>query len=619
MKNNLKYLIYAIFTSIIVYIPYDRILDVKNFASAFYNSNSFILAVGTILLFLFYKKTGNIKLGKLKSLLCLIFSFYVSTADVYKVSESLSILSKDPLILILFIIKFIGIVYLLRICFFYLDKFINNLGYYDRNIKFKPVKWYMDKLKKKPFLVSFVSMLIIFSVYLIVFYPGVLSPDPTFQIYEYFNIPTKYSEQVNLIDPNIFLTNHHPVFVTYLLGWCIELGRFILNDNFGLFIYVIIQTLLSASVLSYTIKFMKDNKVPNVLYFSVLLMYLFVPMYGMYNVAFIKDTLYTYFFILYVLMLFDFVKNYNKEKILWPKLLKLLLVCIMLTLTRNNGIYVILLSLPFSLFIIKYNFKRLLAVLLLLLVFNVSYTKVFLPSLGITSGSIKEVLSVPFQQTARLVKYHEEKLTEEDKEIINKVLKYDSLAELYDPSLSDHVKDTYNKNATTEELIEYFKVWFNKGLENPLTYIEATFLNTNGYLSPNIHKWYLHTNPKHFMNEEETVHVNVIDYKLNDVFKGPRGVIRTYGDTFPYIPIVGLLSNIGFSGWSLLILSVYVLQSNNKKYFLTLLPMLASILVCFVGPANTYFRYTMPYMFLLPTMWCLLIKYIRKDNNYEER
>lgn len=619
MKNKLKYFIYALFTITIIYVPYERVINAKYLAKEFYHSNSFILAFGTILLYLFYKKTGNIKLGKLKSLLCLIFSFYISTGDIYKVSDSLSILAKNPLILILFIIKFIGMVYLLRVAFSYLDNFINNIEYYDKNIKIKPVKWYMDKLKKKPFLVSFISMLIVWLIYLVVFYPGVLSPDPTFQIYEYFNIPTKYSEQVNLIDPNVFLTNHHPVFITYLLGWCIELGRFILNDNFGLFIFVIIQTLVSASTLSYTIKFMKDNKVPNVFYFSVLLMYLFVPMYGMYNVAFIKDTLYTYFFILYVLMLFDFVKNYSKEKILWPKLLKLLLVCIFLVITRNNGIYVILLSLPFSLFIIKYNFKRLLAVLLLLLVFNTSYTKIFLPNMGITSGSVKEMLSIPFQQTARLVKYHEDDISKEDKETIDKILKYDSLNELYDPSLSDPVKDTYNKDATSEELLEYFKVWFDEGLKHPLTYIEATFLNTNGYLSPNVHKWYLHTKPKFFMSEEETVHVQVIDYNVNKVFKVPRDVIRAYGDTFPYIPIIGLLSNIGFSGWSLLTLSVYVIRSNNKKYFLTMLPMLASLLVCFVGPANTYFRYTMPYMFLLPTMWCLLIKYIRKDNDYEEK
>lgn len=68
------------------------------------------------------------------------------------------------------------------------------------------------------------------------------------------------------------------------------------------------------------------------------------------------------------------------------------------------------------------------------------YNKVLLPSLEIANTSVREMLSVPFQQTARYAKYYGDEISEEDKEIIDKVLGYDDLGERYEPDLSDKVK-----------------------------------------------------------------------------------------------------------------------------------------------------------------------------------
>ena len=42
------------------------------------------------------------------------------------------------------------------------------------------------------------------------------------------------------------------------------------------------------------------------------------------------------------------------------------------------------------------------------------YSKVILPYFKITNGSIREMLSIPFQQTARYVKNHGDEISEED-------------------------------------------------------------------------------------------------------------------------------------------------------------------------------------------------------------
>ena len=50
-----------------------------------------------------------------------------------------------------------------------------------------------------------------------------MSPDPSFQLLQYFNINNKYSDYVVLIDKNVILTNHHPVVHTIILGSLVKL------------------------------------------------------------------------------------------------------------------------------------------------------------------------------------------------------------------------------------------------------------------------------------------------------------------------------------------------------------------------------------------------------------
>ena len=87
----------------------------------------------------------------------------------------------------------------------------------------------------------------------------------------------------------------------------------------------------------------------------------------------------------------------------------------------------------------------------------VGYDKVLLPALKIPAGSVREQLSVPFQQTARYVKEHEKEISEEEKEKIDKVLGYDTLKERYNPNLADPVKNQYNKYTTKKQLKDYFQ------------------------------------------------------------------------------------------------------------------------------------------------------------------
>ena len=77
---------------------------------------------------------------------------------------------------------------------------------------------------------------------------------------------------------------------------------------------------------------------------------------------------------------------------------------------------------------------------------------------------------------------------------------------------------------------------------------------------------------------------------------------------------MGLISNIGFNVWIILTLLIYAIYKKLYKNIVILAPVLALILVCVVGPANTYFRYALPFIFAMPFIIGVFLEK-RVDNN----
>ncbi len=442
---------------------------------------------------------------------------------------------------------------------------------------------------------------------MLAFYPIVLSPDPSFQIKMYFNEHTKYIDWVIQRDPEIFMTSHHPVFQTYMIGFCLSLGRFLVNDNFGLFLYTLIQSLIYSSVLAYTIKYMSNNGIKSKNRLIVLGMYLIIPMYLLYSMSAVKDTLYTAFMILFILKVFDIIKNYKEINLSYKYIAVLYFIMLFIGLFRHNGVYVIALTIFVLIFYTRKNALKILISFFAFFVSIYAFDKVLIPYLGISDGSAREMLSVPFQQTARLVSEKPDFYNEEDIKIIDYILKYDTLASRYNPDLADPVKNEYNKNTTKEDLKDYFYVWFKGLKKHPDIYVDATLNNTYGFFYPDKHNWYIYAR-----YDKRVTDNGLVDYHYNKL-SFLRAFIDGYANTVPYIPIIGAVSNIALNTWAVLILAAYLINTKNKRFLISLLPLFGSILFCFIGPANTYFRYTMPYIFALPVLTVLLLEYIRGE------
>lgn len=560
------------------------------------------------ILLLFYKKVRGYSVNVLQKILSMIFSIFMTLGFSYARMNSWQLVFGS------FRMFFISII----ICIGYYELFIRIFGLINIKIQHIKVEDFkletMGKLRRllkfideKPFLSSILIIIAFWLIYIIAFYPVILSPDPSFQIKQFFNVDTKYAEGVVKLDENVNITNHHPVVHTLLLGECISLGRLIGSDNFGLFIYSMIQIGILSATLSYTIKYLKKVNISLKVRVILLMIYSIVPMFPFYAMSAVKDTIYTSFMILYVIFLYNFITFNKDKKISNIKVIYVILLLLLISLFRNNGIYVIVLSFPFIIFYSRKNMIKTITIFAIFLSLTTCYSKVILPYFKITNGSIREMLSIPFQQTARYVKNHGDEISEEDKKAIDKILIYDTIVERYQPELSDPVKNKYNKYATSDDLKEYFKAWYRGLTKHPGTYIEATINNTYGYFYPNAIKWYTY-----HKYDSRVTKDNLVDYSYNDL-QGIRDTLVVYQGIYPYIPFVGLISNIGFNTWMLLIMGVYLITFKKKEYLIVLMPLYVSVLICIASPANTYFRYAMPYLFSNCALIPLLLNSIAKN------
>lgn len=445
---------------------------------------------------------------------------------------------------------------------------------------------------KHPLVMCMIVLFLSWSIYYVAFYPIVLSPDPSFQIKQFLGERTKYLDYSIQLNENVTITNHHPVFHTLLIGGFTKLGIILGNDNFGLFLYSLLQGIFMAFTLSKTICLLKEKKVKNRYLFIMLAIYAFVPMFPLYAINGNKDVYYSLFVLWLFMFLFKYIdcpedkKLSIKESILW------FIILIFISLFRNNGIYLVILIFPFVLFLKKVNYRYILVVFISVITIFFSYEKIFLPAIGITAGSVREKLSIFFQQTARYVINHENELTNEDKKVISTIVDYDNMKEYYDPEISDPVKNTFNKYASDKDLNNYFKVWFKGLVNHPMTYVDATLNNVYGYFDPEANNWYIYT-------KYDTRITNLVDYHYNNL-DSLRNILKNYATFFPFIPIIGLISNIGFSSWIFIAMGIWLVFNKKYKYIIVLFPAYISLLVCIASPVNTYFRYAMPYVFAVP-------------------
>ncbi len=399
------------------------------------------------------------------------------------------------------------------------------------------------------------------------------------------------------------LSGAHPIIFTLFLGFFIKVGLIFDSLQLGLILFSIAQSTVIAIIFARVIVWMRAQGLGKWPILATLAFYAVLPVNAVAGIIIWKDVLFAGFGLLLLMSLRDIYVNkgeFNSKKSIALFVIFAFLFCVW----RNNGLYVYILFAALAV-VLHYRllFKKttLIAILAAPIILAFVYTGV---TSVVTSNttSTAESLSVPLQQIARVVKYHGDTLSDTEKRAIDEILPYDKLSSLYNPSLSDPVKSSFDVEVFKINKAKYVKLWLRLLIDYPRTFVLSFVYNFYGYLYP----FYESSTTTDILMDNE-IHFNAPpDYKDTPQVLGYKSILSKYKDIL--MSAVPLLNNIGFYV-CIVILCLYVAIIRRKKELIGVFIVLAGLFITTIlGPVNSEFRYL--YLFVVATPFLVSSVYI---------
>ena len=453
------------------------------------------------------------------------------------------------------------------------------------------IRGYGKLLERRPFQTAFFSLLLGYLPYMIASWPALFMGD------------------CQTIIPQMFgaapLTTHHPVPYTLFLGSVLKAGKELLNSwNAGAFAFAILQTLAFLAVMAYSIQVLIRKAGCSWKWAVVLEVYYLVSP-RVTNCMFVitKDVWYAACLLLFGIAAFCVLREG------WTKgnTIQMAFAAAGILIFRKDGFYVLLLSSVIYLLFNRKLRKGMPPLLIAVLGLHFLFNQVIYPAAGIEKGSIKEMLSIPLQQTARCTKYLSDSLTEEEKSEILDLFFFDSIEEMgaaYDPSLVDYIKFRFPEQVDGETLNRYLHLWAKMGMKYPATYLNAFINNYFEYVYPGCifmqcsYDW----SETCFGRVNEKIGSDFhYPEKLRSFRLGMENVRERVFESYPF----RLINMPGMTTWFLLIWAFWLIYSGKTEHLMLAVPLFIVMLICFASPCNGYYcRYQYPLLAYLP--WAIL-------------
>ena len=444
--------------------------------------------------------------------------------------------------------------------------------------------------------------------YLLAFFPCSMSWDGGAQISNFYGL-------------EIF-TNHHPPFVSFFYGAIAWYSQKWGIANLGMFLIPLMQTTLTSFAVAQVCVVLKKMKCPYWMRWSVLAYFSLFTVWSIFDVTVIKDSLYypfTMLFVVQVIYCLFFQEEFFGKK---SNIVLLVLYAVLMTQIRNNGIFVVLFTLPFV-FLVMPNKKKVFmgGAIVVMLGITMLLNNVVYPAMGVISLESKvDTYCILFQQTAKYAIEHPEDVTDEERAVLDTLFDYDELPNVYEPHLADWVKNCLREqegsatNPTGSHFAElkkdYLKVWFAQFLRHPLTYIDAFFECSYGYYYPEVGTY---KEGLGFYEEERYMFTaSMSDAKQIEQLAPVRFLLEQLSK-LEYVPGIGMLYRAGFYAWCVIFAVVYFVVQKKYKALIVAIPAMVNILVCMISPVNTCIRYAMPTMCMVPIILAVMWYQGRKN------
>ena len=244
---------------------------------------------------------------------------------------------------------------------------------------------------------------------------------------------------------------------------------------------------------------------------------------------------------------------------------------------------------------------------------SICYTHIYIPSLnleltgpGLTyeQDHIKEMLSIPFQQTARFLAHYPDDVSDEERKIIGQVLDVDTIAHKYNPLLSDNVKGTYHGNK--DSLKAYLKVWAKMFFIHPDIYFDAAGELCYGFFYPNVIQRD-HVLPGIYIGTNATEQIYLVSPEWLKPFVS---ILEYYGYFWERVPAFSFFYNTAIQIWFVIWMVVVVVYRRDRAKLIILVPSIIGVLVCIASPTwwHNGFRYALPIICANPFIYAIVSK-----------
>ncbi len=445
------------------------------------------------------------------------------------------------------------------------------------------------KQRRRLFLLS-AAMIVLGSVpYLILYAPGLNIFDTHDQILQFFGYPS-------YIGDGSALSDHHPVFLTVVYGLFMKAGVLLGSPNAAQLAYSLLSMAAVALAFAYAFVTLYDlglGEKPLLLMAACVALY---PVLALYAFNMCKDVSAAPFVLIFIAQALRIHRTRGAVMRSNRFALAVFANALMLMLTRKPSLYALAFAAVFMILAYPGVRRRMTAALLgAVVVFQVGYTSLLLPALGVIPGETREMLSVPLQQVARVL--HEgREVTQEELDAVSRVLDVDYAAANYDPRLSDPVKDTTNPDMTGADLAAFMKAWLRLGLRHPAAYVEAWINQIYGYFYPSD------------SNTIVCLTLNSPDQGGVTLTQSPalEGARLELHNIIYYrlrrIPGIGALFYVDTIVWLFLFAQLAIGLRHGLRALAPFMFFVGTLGICLLSPKSGEIRYLMPILYALPAL-----------------
>lgn len=452
--------------------------------------------------------------------------------------------------------------------------------------------------------------------YYVLALPGEIWYDTVQQVLQWKGLP-------NAITSGAW-SDHHPVLDTLIFGVFYQLGAWIGHPAVGVALYTTCIAAVAIAVFVYTVRYLAKSGVSRRAYLGAFLFFCVFPFIPIFSMAMVKDAVFLPAFMLFSVQCMEVARTKGVCLKSRRTLVLFIILALLVSLTKKTGIYSVVLACILLVFIVTGNRARakLLATAAAsgLMIF-ILLPVVLFPACHIIPGGKQEVIAIPLQQSALLLREHGDELSKTEKDILTGILEPNA-AENYEWWAVDKVKGTHWTQQRERLLRPFLQVWAKNAVKYPQTYAKAYVMLEQGWIAlpnaivnENLQSSYLYTRTA----SGENVDISGLPQsKYTRLYDGIDQFVIWLGNQFFMQPWLSRAFWVTWLPFMQLYETVRRLRAKELSwtYAAWLVPMLVSLPFMWIsGGSVTYegLRYLMPMLGVAPIGCALLTVHAKRS------